>query len=127
MINDASLKEALSKNGFQITTQEADRIIANLDSSGNHQINYTEFLIATLEVKQLLSREMIQALFRYFDTDHSGVISSQDLRSAFRKTGKLLASTEVKNIMRQYAPPEGQGITLEKFKRALQPVRFKLD
>jgi len=67
---------------------------------------------------------MIQALFRYFDTDHSGVISSQDLRSAFRKTGKLLASTEVKNIMRLYAPTEGQGITLEKFKRALQPVRI---
>jgi len=36
MINDENLKEALSKNGFKITTQEADRIIANLDSSGNH-------------------------------------------------------------------------------------------
>lgn len=76
MINQSNLKEVFTKNGFELTEDEIGRIIANLDSNGNKRINYTEFLIATMEVKQYLSKEMLLTLFRYFDTDHSGVISS---------------------------------------------------
>ena len=54
---------------------EIEKIIHNLDANGDGRINYTEFLIATLEVKKYLSDDMIKALFTYFDTDHNGAIT----------------------------------------------------
>lgn len=45
----------------------------------------------------------MMALFKYFDVDHSGVITSDDLKQAFGKTGKIIASPEIVNIMHMYA------------------------
>jgi hypothetical protein len=38
-------------------------------------LRYTDFLIATLEVKPYLTEQMMRALFRYFDCDNSGRIT----------------------------------------------------
>ena len=53
-------------------------------------MRYTDFLIATLEVKPYLTEQMMRALFRYFDCDNSGRITEGDMRQAFAKTGKTL-------------------------------------
>jgi calcium-dependent protein kinase len=70
------LKEALTRNGFILTKDELVSIIENLDSNGNGLINYTDFLIATMEVKPYLTQDMAMVLFKYFDVDHSGLITS---------------------------------------------------
>jgi Ca2+-binding EF-hand superfamily protein len=46
-----------------------------IDYAGNGKINYSEFLIATIEVSRVVNQEKLMALFRYFDTDNSGVIT----------------------------------------------------
>ena len=129
MINTQDLRSVLNKNGYDVDKEEVEAIIANLDSTGNGKINYTEFLIATMEVKRYMSPEMMQALFRYFDTDHSGLITPQDLRMAFGKTGKRIREMEIQNLMKMYAGNKedsrnmsrqtSQGITFDKFKKVL--------
>ena len=34
--------------------READKIITELDTSGNHKINYTEFIAATMKVVEYI-------------------------------------------------------------------------
>lgn len=103
MLHPRHLKETLSRQGFIFTQDEIVSIISNLDSNGNGKINYTDFLIATMEVKPYLTQDMLMALFRYFDSDSSGLISSQDLRTAFKKNGRIIQSREVRNIMQLYS------------------------
>lgn len=67
----------------------------NVDYAGNGKINYTEFLVATIEVRDVLSEDKLYALFKYFDTDSSGFITPQNLKEAFAKTGKDLSSKEI--------------------------------
>lgn len=63
MLNPRNLREALSKHGFDMTSDDIEKIMMNLDSNGNGRINYTDFLIATMEVKQYLTQDMMMALF----------------------------------------------------------------
>lgn len=55
--------------GPSITPDEIDMIIKELDYDGNDMINYSEFLAATISVKQILTHEKIEALFLQFDVD----------------------------------------------------------
>ena len=46
-----------------------------MDYAGNGKINYSEFIAATIELKSVLTYEKLWTLFKYFDTDNSGIIT----------------------------------------------------
>lgn len=95
MISLDELSEALQQSGHKLTRQEIKQIIDNVDYAGNGKINYSEFLVATIELKQVLSYDKLWAIFKYFDTDNSGIITAKNLKDAFAKTGKNLSEAEV--------------------------------
>lgn len=51
LINVDELKQAMKQSDITIPDAEIDRIIDEVDYFGNKKINYTEFLVATLDVK----------------------------------------------------------------------------
>lgn len=75
MITMEELKDALSSHGENLTEEELEQIIKNIDYAGNGKINYSEFLVATVEIKRVLTYDRLWALFKYFDTDSSGYIT----------------------------------------------------
>ena len=91
MINFEELHEALVSTNHQVNAEEIRQIIQNVDYAGNGKINYSEFLAATIEIKRVLSEDKLWALFKYFDTDNSGIITPTNLKEAFAKTGKILS------------------------------------
>ena len=52
--------------------------IADIDGSG--EIDYSEWLVATLNRKNLISEEKLRTAFSYFDKDNSGSISIEELK-----------------------------------------------
>lgn len=46
-----------------------------MDVMGDGKINYTEFLIATMDRKNMYDEEMLWATFSFFDFDSSGYIT----------------------------------------------------
>ena len=58
-----------------------------MDYFGNHKINYSEFLAATLDVKAFLNDDKLNAIFSQFDTDNSGYISRENIVTALTKMG----------------------------------------
>ena len=86
--------------------QEAKKIIDELDSTGNHKINYTEFIAATMKVVEFLEgaegREKIDAIFEMFDTNHEGKISSKDIKAAMEKLNKPITEEEIAETMAKY-------------------------
>jgi Ca2+-binding EF-hand superfamily protein len=57
---------------MNIPQEKIDEIIEEVDYFGNQKINYTEFLVATIDVKHFLDDGKLKALFSQFDTDNSG-------------------------------------------------------
>ena len=87
MINADELKLAMKSSSVDIPDVKIDKIIDEVDYFGNGKINYTEFLVATLDVKSFLDNEKLKAVFNQFDTDGSGVITRQNIITAMQKIG----------------------------------------
>ena len=61
---------------------EIQRIITEIDYRGNREINYTEFLAATVSVQKFLTDKDMKALFRQFDVDSTGKLSRENIAEA---------------------------------------------
>uniref|UniRef100_A0A0G4HAB5 Calcium-dependent protein kinase 1 n=1 Tax=Chromera velia CCMP2878 TaxID=1169474 RepID=A0A0G4HAB5_9ALVE len=72
-----------------LTDAEIEEIFKAADADGSGSIDYTEFLVATLDRKAMCSKEKLESAFRTFDTDGSGKISSKELAHIFGVGDKM--------------------------------------
>lgn len=59
---------------------EVDRIMQIADADGSGEIDYSEFVVATMDKRKLLSNEKLETAFRLFDKDDSGSISADEIK-----------------------------------------------
>jgi calcium-dependent protein kinase len=52
-----------------------------IDIDGNGSIDYTEFVMATMNEKELTSNQRLTAAFKLFDKDGSGAISPEEIKT----------------------------------------------
>lgn len=116
MINFNELQDALEQTGHRLTYNEIKQIIENVDYAGNGKINYSEFLVATIELKSVLTYEKLWALFKYFDTDNSDIITPNNLKEAFAKTGKILSDNEIASILEKHSFIDNGGLNFDEFR-----------
>lgn len=55
-------------------------MMKNVDIDGNGVIEYTEFVMATMNQKNVSSEDKLKAAFNMFDKDGSGTISPDEIR-----------------------------------------------
>lgn len=63
--------------------------MTSIDTDGSGNINYTEFLAATLEKSLYLKEEKLWSAFKAFDTDNSGTITAEELKTILGQDDKL--------------------------------------
>ncbi len=117
------LKEALNEAGIKYQEGELDKIIHEVDFHGKNQINYTEFLAATISVKKILTKEHLIAMFNQFDTDGSGYISINDIKEAMDKFGQKITAEEIQDIMKKHAVANPNQISYDEFKKIFEGLQ----
>jgi calcium-dependent protein kinase len=55
-------------------------MFAKVDADGSGEIEYSEFVVATLNEKNLLSNNKLQTAFKMFDKDGGGTISIDEIK-----------------------------------------------
>ena len=88
MINIDELRNAIKSANLKISDDQIEKIIDEVDYFGNNKINYSEFLMATLDVRQFLDDNKLRAIFNQFDTDGSGNITKDNIVTAMNKIGR---------------------------------------
>ena len=91
--NSGSLSAAELKAGFTLLfgnevndiDAEVERIMKQVDLDGSGVIEYSEFVSATLNRQQLLSKERLEMAFKAFDLDGSGTITANELKAVLGK------------------------------------------
>lgn len=89
------LKIALMKADFMCSDEDIEQIINEVDYGGDKIINYSEFLSATISVKEILTEEKLLAIFKQFDTDATGKVTVNNIVEAMRKMGHVFSDKEV--------------------------------
>lgn len=53
--------------GIPINEEEVDKMFREIDMDGNGTIDYTEFVMATMNEKTVLTNEKLELAFKMFD------------------------------------------------------------
>ena len=107
----AGYKEYYDKD---LSDEEIDEIFAKVDADGSGEIEYSEFVIATMNEKNLLSNNKLQTAFKMFDKDGGGTISTEEVKQVLSFGQNL--DEEVVNQIIQQVDANGDGeISFEEF------------
>ena len=105
----------LSKPGM--TMLDAKSIVKELDFAGNSKINYSEFLSAWINLKEVLKDDdRTKALYNQFDYDGSGRLIEENIIESLGVMGKDISSGEMQSFFKMYGEPDGSGVTFDSFK-----------
>mgnify|MGYP002632395295 CR=1 FL=1 len=70
------MEKAIATSGIEMTIEEIKQIVKELDYADNKKINYSEFISATINANEFLTENKINALFKSFDIDNTGEITT---------------------------------------------------
>jgi len=119
-ITVVELKQAMIEAKIPFDEKEIDKIMDEIDSHRAGHINYSEFLAATVSVRNILSEERLKAIFKVFEVDCTGVITAQDIADAMKKFGYQITTAEIQDIMNKH-DIHGDGVlSYEEFRRVFQ-------
>lgn len=105
-----------------IPNDDLAEMFAHIDTNQDGQINYSEFLAATVDRRKALTMQNLWFAFHHFDVDNSGYITEAGLTEVFTREGRNMTKQQIQEIMRQ-ADPEGKGrISFEDFSRIMKPM-----
>jgi len=62
---------------------EVDAIMKSADNNNSGTIDYTEFVIATINRQNMLKKEKLEALFHLIDKDGNGYLTIEELKDFF--------------------------------------------
>ena len=131
-ITQEELRELLAQHAVvprEKAGREAARILQNIDINQNGAVDFTEFVIALVSTKDILTDEKLLAAFNMLDADGNGRITKGDLQQVFRN-GPDLAQEEMLSDMIEEAAERGEGeIAFQEFKALMlamqkQPPQF---
>merc|ERR1719233_1819477 len=97
IINKKDLKNLLNEMKVDLTDEELNDIVNDIDLDGNGQIEFAEF-------KKFMTREITEAqrlkeIFELFDSDGDGFISIPELKQTLKQADYKVTDDVVKQIM----------------------------
>lgn len=124
--NDGKLSRDELVEGFRATLgdlaeDEVDRIMKIADSDGSGEIDYSEWVVASMDKRKLLTNEKLQVAFNLFDKDQGGSISANEIKSVLG-VGKNI-DEKIWNEIIHEVDSNGDGeISFPEFKTMMQKL-----
>jgi len=101
--------------------EEVDKIMRIADADGSGEIDYSEFVVATINKRKLLSDEKLVTAFKLFDKDGSGSISASEVKDVLG-VGKNIDEKIWNDIILEVDANGDGEISFEEFKIMMQKL-----
>lgn len=118
------------KKGFQHDnhiTHINDELIEKIFSRfANGQINYSQFLAATVDKQVALNKANLEFAFHHFDTENKGYITKSDLKEVFRRQGQKIDDKQLNIIIRQVHQEDPKSPKIKKQLSLMEEEELKM-
>jgi len=84
-LNKEELIEGYKKIYGGMAEEEVVKILERVDADGSGEIDYSEWIVATIDKKKYLSDEKLKIAFQIFDKDGGGSISADEIKELLCK------------------------------------------
>ena len=92
-----------------------------VDADGSGSIDYSEFVVATMNEKNMLSNNKLQTAFKMFDKDGGGSISTDEIKQVL-SFGQNLDEKVIAEIIKQVDANGDGEISFEEFAEMMKSV-----
>lgn len=107
--------------GKLLNEDEVDKLFFDVDTDRSGFIDYSEFIVATMNHKKNMSEEKLTAAFKLFDTDGNGTISPSELKSVLSASGQV-SDDMIENILKQADENNDGEIEFDEFCKLMSQV-----
>ena len=120
-IDKDKLEMAFHNLDLPITKEDIQEIMknCNLNYGNSERVNYTSFIAAAIDKKELFTDNLLKETFSQLDTFNSGYITKDSLIKAFERTGKKKPPEMINNMFKEIGLNESSQISFDKFKEIL--------
>jgi calcium-dependent protein kinase len=118
-ITAEGISQALKNSRLYLAQEHMQKIINSVNYLGYGKLNYTAFLMATLNKKLIIDEEKLYEAFKHFDINNKGFITAGDLRIVLQKSGSLVDEEHVERMLMEVGLHDKNGLDYEDFKRLI--------
>jgi len=92
---DGKLSKEELITGFSLIFQadkakeEVEKLMKHVDKNNNQYVDYTEWVMATINRENLLSKARLETAFKMFDKDNSGTLEKNEIKEIFSGMGDI--------------------------------------
>ncbi|CAD8076539.1 unnamed protein product [Paramecium primaurelia] len=122
--NDGKLSRQELLMGYQRimnadqAVEVVDNILSQIDKNNTGMINYTDFLIASIDKQVLLSQQRLHSTFKIFDIDKNGSICLDEFQSIFMG----ITDEMLKQIIKELGQNQDGRISLKEFFQMIEKI-----
>ena len=110
--------------GNDIGDYEIKNMFERVDMSGSGAIEYTEFMIACIPDKVIVTDENLAILFRLYDQDGQGSISQKEVMSILNTSCKPISYELAGEILKEIDDNGDKYITFTEFKNLMKNLNI---
>ena len=107
--------------GRIMSDEDVEKMFKAVDSDNSGFIDYSEFVVAAMNEKQLTTNDKLQAAFKMFDKDGSGVISASEIKEVLGFGGNL-DNAAIDAIIKQVDENGDGEISFEEFVTMMKKI-----
>ncbi|XP_068637111.1 caltractin-like [Aristolochia californica] len=124
-IDAKELNVAMRALGFEMTEEQINQMIADVDKDGSGAIDFDEFVhMMTAKIGERDTKEELSKAFRLIDQDNNGKISAADIEQIAKELGESLTAPEIREMIEE-ADRNGDGeVDVDEFFRMMKRTTF---
>merc|ERR1711973_127456 len=107
IISSVELSTVMKNLGHEPSEAELKQMMTEVDTDGDGEIDFDEFLSMMKEMSGDSEKELLQA-FQVFDKNKDGFISVDELRQVMATLGETLSQEEIEEMIKE-ADQDGDG------------------
>lgn len=119
MISHLELQKIMNETGKQYSEDETKLIIKTIKKTDDLEINYSDFLAATIDRKVFSNKEKIKLAFKHFDIFNKNEISLNSLKETMARNGRKINDSILEEWIKEISP-DNQKISYQKFVELMQ-------
>jgi calcium-dependent protein kinase len=121
-ISMEELKKAFQKSQINLSDQEINNIIERIDNDKNGKLNYSEYLIAALNIKkEITHKQRLVKLFKNIDHNNTGYIDVNNLKTYIMRSGREVENVdEVLLMLNEVSKSNNSQLTIEEFMKIIE-------
>ncbi|XP_050291718.1 caltractin-like [Quercus robur] len=124
-IDAKELNVAMRALGFEMTEEQINQMIADVDKDGSGAIDFDEFVhMMTAKIGERDTKEELMKAFHIIDQDNNGKISVSDIKRIVKELDENFTDDDIKEMIEAADRDQDGEVNVEEFMRIMRRTTY---